>query len=80
MSTTNDEDRGLYDKYQVRRVDGSGEPGGKHWKCRYFVLDLDHDPHARAALMAYAASCEEQFPKLAEDLFKVAREMRDWEL
>ena len=63
-----DAQRGLYRKYEVRRTDGSSEPGGKHEGCIYFVLDLDHDPHALPALEAYADSCEADYPELAKDL------------
>lgn len=49
----------LYRKFHVERIDGTDQPGGKHECCEYFVLDLDHDPHAAPALRAYAASCEE---------------------
>ena len=63
-----DENRGLYRKFDVRRTDGSSEPGGKHEHCRYFVLDLDHDPHAAAALEAYAWDCRNDYPFLAADL------------
>jgi hypothetical protein len=59
---------GLYRKFDVRRTDGSDAPGGKHHQCAYFVLDLDHDPHAKAALAAYAKSCRSDFPVLADDL------------
>lgn len=47
---------GLYRKYDVRRTDGRDAPGFKHHGCRYFVLDLDHDEHARAAIRAYRSS------------------------
>ena len=64
-----DEYRGLYQKYQVRRTDGSSEPGGKHEDCQYFVLDMDHDPHAVAALEAYMNSCRTAgHIRLSEDL------------
>lgn len=63
-----DATRGLYRKYDVRRTDGSSGPGGKHEECEYFVLDLDHDEHAVAALEAYAASCEATHPALSRDL------------
>lgn len=64
-----DRGRGLYwDKFEVARTDGSSEPGGRHHGCRYFTLDLDHDPHAAAALSAYAASCQDSHPLLAADL------------
>lgn len=49
---------GLYDKFKVTRTDNKGESGGEHENCQYFVLDTTHDPHARAALLAYANSCE----------------------
>jgi len=42
---------------RVARVDGASVLGGKHHNCEYFVLDLDHDPHAIAAIRAYADSC-----------------------
>lgn len=63
-----DGERGVYRKFKVERSDGSSKEGGKHARCRYFVLDLDHDPHAAAALWAYAESCKEAFPDLACDL------------
>lgn len=62
------EQQGLFRKFDVRRVDGSDQPGGKHHGCTYFVLDLDHDPHARQALVAYAAACESTHPALSADL------------
>mgnify|MGYP001773749872 CR=1 FL=1 len=62
------EEQGLVGKYRVQRVDGSDQPGGKHHGCRYFVLDMDHDPYAPVALGVYAAICEQQYPKLAVDL------------
>ncbi len=63
-----DKTRGLYGRFNVRRMDGSSEPGGKHEGCFYYVLDVDHDPHAVAALGAYADSCEADYPLLAADL------------
>lgn len=66
-----DESRGLYQKFRVERTDGKSEPGEKHHGCKYFVLDLDHDPHAMAALEAYARSCRKQYPKLAEDILGI---------
>lgn len=66
-SKTNAE-QGLYRKFDVRRLDGSDEPGGKHYGCEYFVLDLTHDPHAPAALRAYAQACAHTHPPLSADL------------
>lgn len=67
---------GLYRKFEVKRTDGTSEPGGKHEHCRYFVLDLDHDPHAAAALDAYAWSCREDYPMLSSDLLDQVEEIR----
>jgi len=64
----NDTERGLYEKFTVKRTNGSSEPGGKHEKCRYFVLDLTHDEFARPALEVYAMLCSKKFPALAADL------------
>jgi len=59
-----DTERGLYPKFNVERVNGSA----RHQHCFYFVLDLRHDPHARAAAEAYVLSCENQYPVLAAEL------------
>lgn len=56
-----DHQRGLYGKYRVERIDGKR-------KGPYFVLAYTTDPHARAALAAYADSCEDEYPLLAADL------------
>jgi hypothetical protein len=61
----NDHNRGLYRKYDVKRRD---DPEGKHDECRFFVLDLEHDRYAEAALRAYADACEAEYPELARDL------------
>ncbi len=70
MANLNPKDalRGLYEKFHVFRCDGSSRPGEKHENCQYFVLDLDHDPHALPALEAYANSCRGAYPALADDL------------
>jgi hypothetical protein len=52
-------------KFYVRRT---VDPTGKHDNCFYFVLDLDHDRYALAALAAYANAVEELYPELATDL------------
>lgn len=67
---------GLYNKFNViRRTDGSSAPGRKHDGCRYFVLDLTHDPFARSAIIAYADACEGKCPELAADLYATASAM-----
>lgn len=71
-----DREAGLIDKFIVRRRDGSDREEGKHHKCRYFVLDLNHDKFAIAALTAYADACEQEFPALTRDLRKKIKAMQ----
>lgn len=56
--------------YEVIRDDlAEHNPKSRHYGgCRYFVLDLDHDPHAIAAVLAYADSCRSERPTLAAEL------------
>ena len=61
--------RGWYQKFSVARQDHMDQPGEKHHGCRYFVLDLTHDPHAVPALRAYAESCAVTRPVLSPDLY-----------
>jgi hypothetical protein len=68
-----DAERGLYEKFRIERIDGRSGPGKKHEHCDYFVLDLNHDPHAFPALEAYASSCAGEFPVLARDLMRRVR-------
>lgn len=63
-----DENRGIYRKFTVARTDGSSALGGKHERCNYFVLDLDHDRFAVPALKAYARACRRTYPQLAHHL------------
>ena len=66
-----DTQRGLYQKFNVTRTDGSDSPGERNHGHRYLVLDLDKlatDAHAKAAVIAYAESCEDDYPQLAADL------------
>jgi hypothetical protein len=56
--------RGMYEKYTVTRNDGSE----RHVGCEYFVLDMTHDKHAKAAILAYANSCKSEYPQLSYDL------------
>ena len=62
------EQQGLFRKFTVTRTDGSDGPGGKHYGCEYFVLDVAHDPHAKAALSAYADAVGATHPQLAADM------------
>ncbi|KKK98465.1 hypothetical protein LCGC14_2642470 [marine sediment metagenome] len=56
---------GLYGKYRVEKI---ADPKGKHNDCFFFVLDITHDPLARAALATYAILCREIDEQLADDL------------
>ncbi|KKM01375.1 hypothetical protein LCGC14_1795070 [marine sediment metagenome] len=71
-----DKTKGLYQKFDVDRTDGRSQIGEKHHDCEYFVLDLDHDPHAVGALLAYAQSCAAEYPILAADLLRKLPSMR----
>lgn len=70
-----DKNRGLYGKFKVERTDGRSLDGQKHENCRYFVLDLDHDPFAVPAIKAYAEACQEKYPSLADDLILLKNEI-----
>lgn len=65
---------GLYEKFEVKRLDGQSEPGQKHENCRYFALDLDHDQFAWYAIAAYRLVCRNALPALADDLQKQLEE------
>jgi len=65
-----DKTRGTYEKFYVERIDGQSAMGCKHEGCDYFVIDIDHDPFAAAALTAYADACQDEYPLLAADLRK----------
>ena len=57
--------KGLYEKYNVKRVDGKQDPEN----AEYFTLRLARGKiHELKALKAYAESCEEEYPELARDL------------
>lgn len=60
------QDGHLVGKFMVERLDGS-----RRADSRFFVLDYATDPYARAALSAYADTCESTHPVLAEDLRQV---------
>lgn len=66
--TARQADMGLYRKFHVERVDGRDKPGGDRENADYFVLDMANDPHAVAAIYAYAKSCSKEYPQLAGDI------------
>lgn len=70
-----DHKRGLYKKWNVARTDGSSEPGCKHHACECFVLDVNHDPFAIPALMAYADHARADYPRLAADILLMVEEL-----
>lgn len=64
-----DEDRGLYGKYLVERLD---DPTGKHAGCHFFVLDPQHDQIARWVLKEYADRAFEL------DHYQLAADLKIW--
>lgn len=65
---------GLYGKYDVRNVETGAPVAGF---C--FVLKPGTDRHARAAMLAYADSCESDDPELAREIrVKVRESVREW--
>jgi hypothetical protein len=70
-------ERGVYEKFYIARYDGRDQQGGDREGAQYFVLDLDYDPFARAALFAYAKACKRKYPALARDLEAKVEEMFD---
>jgi hypothetical protein len=75
--TDMDRVNGFYKKFTIKRTDGRHRRGEKHHGCRYFVLDLDHDPHAIPAIRVYAESCAESHRNLARDLLAIARALTE---
>lgn len=71
---SNKKERGLFGKYYVSRVDRKDRRGGPKENAGYFVLDFVHDPHAIAALVAYARACRKDSPLLAADIDKIVKE------
>ncbi|MFZ2586686.1 MAG: SUMF1/EgtB/PvdO family nonheme iron enzyme [Alphaproteobacteria bacterium] len=64
----NQQEQGLYHKFNISRTDGTDAPGGKHFGDEYFVLNLTTDKHTIPAIAAYAESCAAEYPLLASDL------------
>lgn len=62
-----DEQQGVYSKYTVTR---NNDTVGKHKDCEYFVLDINHDPYAKHALVSYAAACAATHPELSKDMIQ----------
>jgi len=60
-----DSDRGIYAKYDVKR---RNDPSGRHADCRFFVLDPEHDIHARGALETYQDLVGGEYPHVAADI------------
>lgn len=60
------------DGYELHRVltDDSGNTYEEYQVSEPFLVLLDHatDPHARAAIAAYAESCQADDPQLASEL------------
>lgn len=56
------EDNQIGPKYRVEKL---VDPAGKHDNCQFFVLDPEHDVHARDALRQYAIACKTTDPTLS---------------
>lgn len=56
--------QGLFQKYELVRVDGKQDPPGTD----YFVLKPATDEPSRAAMRAYAAAVMASHPQLATDI------------
>ena len=71
-----DRNCGIYNKYEVRRLDPVSEE--KHQSCEYFVLDIYCDPFAVAALRAYGEACRtDGYDALADDLEDKVNEAKE---
>ncbi|WP_186155035.1 hypothetical protein [Burkholderia gladioli] len=57
-------------RYEARVADGSDTPPTAIRKTEFFVLDLTGDPHAPAAMAAYARACAATRPNLAADMLE----------
>lgn len=68
--TVNQQQAGVYRKFNVSRTDGRDQPGGDRHGAEYFVLDVTHDRFAKPALAAYAAACRDAYPALADDMVR----------
>lgn len=66
----NQQQAGVYHKFNVSRADGRDMPGGDRHGAEYFVLDVTHDEFAIPALAAYAAACRNDYPALADDMVR----------
>lgn len=68
-----EEPRGLFRKYVIEKA--SGEPVDPN--AVYFTLRLDTDPHARAAVRAYAESVRRENSELARDLMDLLEKLAE---
>lgn len=68
--TDPDKERGLYNKYRVRKID-KDDPTLDHEVGQCFVL-TENDRFAPDALFCYANACEDDYPLLAADLRALA--------
>jgi hypothetical protein len=53
----------LFGKYEIKKVHGETDPN-----AQYFVLRIDTDPAARAALLVYADQIKDDDPEFAKEL------------
>lgn len=70
--------KGMYQKFIVKRTDGKDGKGEKHDGCEYFVLDLTHDKNAIPALLVYADVAEmDGYELLATDIRNEVARIRE---
>lgn len=65
---------GLYQKYMVCPLH---DPEYKHAHCKYFVLDLIHDPYSIPALRAYAKKAASSYLVLAQEINLLCDELEN---
>lgn len=66
----NQQEAGLYHKFNVTRTDARDQPGGDRQGAEYFVLDQTFDPYAVPALLAYADACREGYSQLSSSIIE----------
>lgn len=72
-------EKGLFDKYYIRRTDEQDAPGCRHDNCELFVMDITHDIHAQDAMLFYARQVAAIKPQLALDIMeKVMKARGQW--
>jgi len=72
------ENKAIYPKYMVYRMDGKDNVGEKHEKCDLFVLDLTHDPAAIPAMAMFVTACADDRPALSASVWATFPAVDAW--